>query len=153
MSNTELHDRVVRVISRILEDAAFVFTDTLAPEDIPPAEEWAATGIALDFAGEPSGTLHVWASNGFSCYLSANMLGIDADSPDACSKGLDSLKELLNMIVGNFITVAYGEQKVFHLGLPTELTADVMKSDHANPEAIWLEADGNPVLFVVTVKE
>lgn len=138
-------------ISRILSDAAFIFTDELDDSAKPSGDNWDADGVSLQFFGVPAGELHMWVSKGFACYAAANMLGLDDGSDEARKKGIDALKELLNMIVGNFITAAFGDKPVFDLGLPKDLTKEVMVRDFANANAIWLEAEGNPILFTVDV--
>jgi len=142
-----------QTISRILGEAAFIFTDALADGAKPSDATWDADGVSLQFFGSPGGELRMWVSKGFACYAAANMLGIDGDSDDARRKGTDALKELLNMIVGNFITAAYGDTPVFELGLPKNIPHDLMEKDFASPDAVWLGAEGNPVLFILETDE
>ncbi len=142
-----IEDAAKSVIGRILEEAAFIFTDELSPEDRPHVDSWKADGVRLDFKGNPSGHLHMWASDGFAVYAASNMLGIDPDAEHAKEKGMDALKEILNMVVGNLITELYGESPVFDLGLPTQLSIDHLKADMSDASGIWLSAEENPVLF------
>jgi Chemotaxis phosphatase CheX len=149
MEMNTLHETATQTISRILGEAAFIFTDTLDPGAKPADASWDADGVSLRFFGSPGGQLRMWVGKGFACYAAANMLGLDADSDDARRKGMDALKELLNMIVGNFITAAYGDKPVFELGLPEKISPDLMEKDFSNPDAIWLGAEGNPVLYII----
>jgi CheY-specific phosphatase CheX len=140
-----------QTISRILGEAAFIFTDALDESARPSCNNWDASGVSLIFTGTPSGELRMWVGKGFACFAAANMLGLDEGCDEARQKGLDALKELLNMIVGNFITAAYGEAGVFDLGIPRNLAHEDMAVDFSHPHSFWLEADGNPVLFVIEV--
>ena len=79
MSNTRLAELARETISRILEETAFIFTDTLAPEEYPSSESWPAEGASLRFLGNTSGIFHLWADTSFCRYVAANMLGIDED--------------------------------------------------------------------------
>jgi hypothetical protein len=153
MEMNTLREIATQTISRILGEAAFIFTDALAEGAKPPGAAWDADGVSLRFFGSPGGELRMWVGKGFACYAAANMLGLDADSEDARRKGTDALKELLNMIVGNFITAAYGDTPVFELGLPKNVARDLMEKDFVNPDAVWLGAEGNPVLFVIETDE
>lgn len=138
----------ISVITRILEESAYVFTDVL--ED-PPAQitaDWKATGVKLKFFGKESGEMRMWASDGFAQVVAANMLGIGEEDEQAIQKGMDALKESLNIILGNFITTVYGVELIFDLGLPEAVDPCMLTADMANPEAIWLSAEGYPVLFV-----
>jgi hypothetical protein len=146
-------DIASQTISRILGDAAFIFTDAIDKKGKPAAAGWDADGVSLSFFGKPSGELRMWVSAGFACYAAANMLGIDAASDEARKKGIDALKELLNMIVGNFITACYGDTLVFGLGLPQYLDRGQIIKDAAHPDAIWLAAEGNFILFVLEVRQ
>ena len=143
--------QTIEIVNRILEEAAFVFTDSLLPEDVPDPSTWEASGVALRFFGTPSGEMRMWASNGFSRCVAANMLGVSEDDPAAAEKGLDALKESLNIIVGNYLTAIYGEAPIFDLGLPEPVDRERLERDFDDPGAVLLAADDHPVLFVVSI--
>jgi hypothetical protein len=145
-------DIALQTVNRILSEAAFIFTDNIEKDAVPDLKTWEADGVSLTFSGKPSGELCMWVSPGFACFAAANMLGDDADSEESRAKGLDALKELLNMIVGNFITSAYGDTPVFELGIPQNRDRSFLLEDAAEADSFWLEADGNPVLFVIKTK-
>ena len=142
-------DQTIEIITRVLEEAAFVFTDTLFPEDAPDASSWEASGVALRFFGPVGGEIRMWASDGFSRCVAANMLGVGEDDPAAAEKGLDALKESLNIIVGNYLTDVYGDEPVFDLGLPEPVEYELLRNDFDHPNAVLLAADDHPVLFVI----
>ncbi|MBD3392843.1 MAG: hypothetical protein GF418_12120 [Chitinivibrionales bacterium] len=153
MNKTKEEQLLAQVIGRVFEDAAFVFSDTLEPSKRPLAGTWDAQGVSLSFTGEHSGTLRMWASRGFACYAAANMLGVEEGSPGAREKGMDALRELLNIVVGNYLPLVYGEDPVFDLGLPQELFPAHLDRDRGDPGAVWLEAEGNAVMFVVDMAD
>ena len=142
-------DILAQTVSRIFGEAAFIFTDALDEKAKPLVENWDAEGVSLNFTGKASGELRMWVGSGFARLAAANMLGIDAPSEEARQKGLDALKELINMVVGNYITAAFGDSPVFDLGLPKKLSLDQMTTDFVHPDAVWLEAEGNPLLLVI----
>jgi len=147
MNDNELKDVLLDVISRILQDAAFLFTDDFDEEMTPDFTTWKPRGAQLSFKGPSSGSLHIWAESDFYKIAAANMLGIDENDAEAEKKGIDALKELLNMIVGNFLTEAYGKDEFFELGIPSVLENEQLEKDYTNDENVWLDADGNAVLF------
>ncbi len=153
MPSSEFIEKAVEVINRILSESAFIFTDPMESEDYPDLEEWSAQGVSLQFSGYRSGALSLWAGEDFLRSAAANMLGIDEDSEKAGEKGMDALKEILNIIVGNLITAVFGSEPVFDLGIPSKLAPENITDDYAPDRAIWLEAEGNPVLFILNIEE
>ena len=144
-------EQTIEVVNRVLEETAFVFTDSLMPEEVPDPSNWEASGVALRFFGTPSGEMRMWASDGFARCVAANMLGVAEDDPAAAENGIDALKESLNIIVGNYLTVVYGEEPVFDLGLPGPVDPEQLAQDFAHPEAILLAADDHPVLILIEI--
>jgi len=149
MNDVDKKTTLAGVIGRVFEDAAFVFTDVLDESDKPAAGEWDAEGVELTFSGHCTGTLRMWAGRGFACYAAANMLGIDEEAEGAREKGMDALKELLNIVVGNYLPEVYGDKPVFELGLPRKLPPERLEQDMNDPAGVWLEAEGNAVVFTV----
>ncbi len=146
-----MRDIALQTFGRILGDAAFIFIDSLAENTRPSPDDWDAEGISLKFIGQPSGEFRLWVGSAFTRIVAANMLGIDTDSEETVHKGIDALKELLNIVVGNFITAAYGDTPVFVLGLPEQLQREQLIKDFTDADAVWLAAEGNPVMFLVTI--
>ena len=152
MLNSEIKEKALEVISRILSESAFIFTDPLEEDDQPIIEEWGAEGVFLSFSGHSPGKISMWADKEFLRYTAANMLGIDEESDEASEKGIDALKEILNIIVGNLLTTVYGPEPVFDLGIPEKFAHESIKNEFSVENAIWLQAEGNPVLFLVDIK-
>jgi hypothetical protein len=145
----QVREIIMQTISRVLGEAAFIFTDTLPAGTRPPVDSWEADGVSLQFTGTPTGRIHMWVSRGFACLVAANMLGIDTGAEEARKKGLDALMELLNMITGNFLTEAFGEKPVFTLSLPETIPNDQLADDFNDQNAVWFSADDNPVMFLI----
>lgn len=145
-------EKQIEVISRILEETAFVFTDTISNAAIPDPGTWEVSGVSLDFSGEQSGQMRMWASHGFARSVAANMLGVSDDDPSAAEKGLDALKESLNIIVGNYLTTFFGEEPVFDLGLPQPVDPEKVADDVTSADAVWLSADDHPIMFITEIR-
>lgn len=132
------------VAPRILEEAAFLFSEPLEISD-SQLEAWDPVGVQLRWNGPSTGNMRAWADRSLLSVLAANMLGIDEDDPVSQAKGLDALKESLNMIVGNCLTEAWGPGPVFLLEIP-RLVVDGFR-DTEQAEGIWLSIEGRPVLL------
>jgi hypothetical protein len=142
--NEEMKQAMEIVSIRILEDAAFLFVAP-AEEGTGPGPDWKAAGAELRWSGPREGTMRVWAEPSLLGVLSANMLGIEEDDPAAAAAGPDALREILNMVVGNCLTEAWGPGPVFQLSVPEEADPDLLARDAE--DGFWILAEDKPVLF------
>jgi len=135
---------------RILERAAFLFTEELDEQDRPMASgEWFPKGVALDYSGPFTGELKLWMPAKICRMIASNMLGIDDDADMARKEEEDAIKEILNIILGIYLTDAYGTEPVFHLGIPRILDSEEWL-DSAEAEChFWMAVEGEPVLMSV----
>ena len=142
--NGEMRQAMEIVSVRILEDAAFLFVDQMQ-EGNRPDGNWSPAGAELHWGGPSRGTMRVWMEPAFLAVLSANMLGIEEDDPSAAKAGIDAMREVLNMVVGNSLTEAWGPGPVFDLEIPEDANSEALASDMA--DGFWIDADNHPVLF------
>jgi CheY-specific phosphatase CheX len=152
MLRPQIQTQTVRVISRIVGDAAFMFADELKPEARPEPALWKALGVRLDFSGEAAGNFRLWVGTALAQQFAVNMLGLEADDTLPDAKKHDALREMLNIIVGNFLTGNFGEKAVFAMGIPQLLQADRLAADCLSADALWLSIEGQPVLCVVEIE-
>ncbi len=132
------------VAPRILEESAFLFSERLEIADEPKAF-WNPVGVELFWEGPSNGRMRLWADPELLTVLAANMLGIEETDPVCASKGLDALKETLNMIVGNCLTEAWGPGPVFQLHIPDAVDSSGFALDRES--GFWLSAEGRPMLL------
>jgi len=130
------------IFSETLANLAFMFTD----DDLPFAssgEAWFETSIRYD--GPQSGELRLLCDRAFMKDLAGNLLGTDQDDPDADAKGIDAVKELMNILCGQLVTDFYGSDAVFNLSIPecTRLDdpPDLTKPD--TEDALTLSVSGS----------
>jgi hypothetical protein len=140
----EMFQAMEIVAPRILEEAAFLFSEPLDEAGIPP-EAWDPIGVELRWNGPSTGIMRLWADPSLLAVLAANMLGTDEDDPVSQAKGLDALKESLNMIVGNCLTEAWGPGPVFLLDVPLGIGDRFTTPDRE--EGLWLLTEGKPVFL------
>lgn len=135
---------------RILERAAFLFTDEIDSTSIPAlGSNWNQKGVALEYTGPVCGELRMWMPESLSRMVAANMLGLDDGAPMELEEEEDALKEILNIILGIYLTEAYGTEPIFHLGIPRVLST-VEWADSVKTEGhFWLAVEGVPVLISV----
>lgn len=152
MNNEEITKKVRSVIVRVLEDASFVFSDELAPEERPSGVNWDAEGVSLSFSGDRSGFVRLWADRGFGSILAVNMLGIDGGDPQVGEKGGDAFREMVNIIAGNAMTELFGQTAVIELGIPASADAAMRAADCARSDAVWLSAEEMKIVCVVDLK-
>ncbi len=151
MPERKIDSTAAAVISRIVGDAAFMFTDPLDADGRPVLEGWTALGVSLSFSGDIAGEFRFWASPPLTQGIAVNMLGLDQSAPLSDEKLRDALREIVNIIVGNFLTDMYGDGVVATLGLPRMIDQADLPADYGNPDAQWLSVDGNAVLCVMRI--
>lgn len=136
--------------TKILESATFLFTDKLAPEEIPDMEaNWQQVGVRLEYHGPHSGELRMWINEPLSKIIAQNMLGLDESEECSEEREMDAIKEVLNMILGNFLTEAFGTDDVFHLGIPRIMAEKEIADSLSNPLRFWLNVEGQPLLVSI----
>jgi CheY-specific phosphatase CheX len=149
MNSANIVQTVRAVIARVLEDAAFIFSDELETAANPADAPWTAEGVSLKFSGERTGCFRLWADDGFANLLAENMLGLDVADEQAQEKKIDALKEMVNIIVGNSLTELFGTAAVFELGIPQRAETALRDADCGRSDAIQLQAEGNRIVCVV----
>jgi hypothetical protein len=104
-----------RVLSQILEDAAFLFTEPAPPGSPCPVPLYEAT---LAFTAPRPGKLTLRAGPELGAEAAANLLGLDASEDEAKQNAGPALGELLNMVAGLLMKEWFGTQAHCSLGLP-----------------------------------
>lgn len=114
-----MHDQTTEILttifSEVLADLAFMFTDE-EPGDMTPGDRWLET--TMGYRGRHTGVLRLRCTREFSMKLAANLLGLDTDDADTEHSAHDAVKELMNIVCGQFITAAFGTQELFNLTIP-----------------------------------
>lgn len=105
---------------RILQEAAFAFTDD--PEDSGREPGGAFMACSVAFNGPFHGAMALASGKRLASILAANMLGVDEDDPDADRKKADALGEILNMICGNALPEIAGTRAEFAITAPEPLS-------------------------------
>jgi len=97
------HEHIDAVLGPVLETFAFVYPEPIDASDSPdPGEHLVRATIT--FSGAASGTMSISAPADLCTELAANILGTDADDPDASLRGADTLGEIANIAAGHLAT-------------------------------------------------
>lgn len=105
------------VFCDVVEKMAFMFSDEFE-EGASPAGVRDAIRAFMEFRGPIEGTIALAVAKDLCPEIAANSLGLEPDDEDAISKSDDALKELLNVICGNFLTRVSGDEPIFDLTVP-----------------------------------
>ncbi len=107
----------------------------------------------IELHGAVSGSVSIIAQRDFLSALSHNLLGepeeVNIDDPQQ----EDAFRELGNVLAGNFITEAYGDDVVFDLLNPTVCTISSSQADALFARDVVFEflADGAPIAFTFNI--
>ena len=108
---------------RVLEQLAFMFPEPAAKSELP-THTGEYVSVSMGFKGVFNGTLRLAAPSAICAEIAVNMLGMDLDDEEVAAKGLDALKEVLNVTCGNILTEIAGDEAVFALDIPEATIMD-----------------------------
>ncbi len=113
----EKREVFTRVLEEVLEQLAFMFGEAVEKDEmIVDGEKY--LHVTMGFKGNKTGDVGIAIPSEMSVSLASNILGIDEGEEIALEKSVDALKELLNIVCGQLLTSAYGDEPVFDLTVP-----------------------------------
>jgi len=150
---TEVMDEV---FCKVLETQAFLF-----PERTPAAELPKQSGsmvcTTMEFSGSTGhkGEVEFYAPETMCREIAANSLGVDPDADEAMEMAMDSLKEMLNMVCGNFLTELAGHDAVFDITVPNAavMTNEEWEAALTKPDALCYCADDYAIVCILKMQE
>jgi CheY-specific phosphatase CheX len=134
------------VAESIFEQVAFVFTDDTGIHCRPQDNNWDALGAELKFTGTKSGIIHLWLETRLASSIALNMLAVE--EPLGKEKAIDAVREMCNIISGNFITTAYQNADII-LHIPDSIDDTALKADFFDDDGIWFSSDDGAILILV----
>lgn len=144
MNNATI-DALQATMADVLERYAFVFGDA-CDGDASVLLQPDRLNVSLEFKGPVSGAMVLSVSPGAAHEITANVLGGDSADDVSAQQCEDAVKELLNVMCGQFLLQAYGGDVLF------ELTAPGVTRLAACPSSDWtistLDVDGDPVVVL-----
>ncbi|MGV0950238.1 MAG: chemotaxis protein CheX [Azonexus sp.] len=141
MDPEQLSSALAAAARRVLEDAAFVFTEEVAePAD---ASAWPQTvsQTLLPFVGPVCGRFMLVASARLGETLAAAMVGTEPGAPEAMAQAEDALREVLNMIAGVTLEQVFGDQ-IWELSVAEVRRVSLAEHRASRPgAAVWVHLD------------
>ncbi|MFC1734482.1 chemotaxis protein CheX [Candidatus Hydrogenedentota bacterium] len=151
MSNSNPEEIYSDTVREVLESMAFVFTDPVDASELAPGPG-PFFKVSMHYTGPQKGCLGLAAPVSLAIEMGANMLG--ADESEDTGLAADALKELLNIICGQFLTRYYGETPIFDLSVP--LIQEIERAEWGNlattEGALLLEADESQIIASYSVE-
>ena len=125
--NSKAQQSMNDALSRVFDTSTFLCAYPI--EDSAEVPERAETvGASIQWFGPQNGKLILLVDRNLLNELASNMLGATDEAEFTAEQSVDALKEVLNMICGNFLTSCYGEQSVFDLTPPEWMSPVVVQS-------------------------
>jgi len=147
--NDILQEQLGDVFREIVEQQACMFCAPPDGDEIPAAAgDCIKTSIA--FSGQRAGALTLLAPPALTLELAANMLGLDPDDEAAAEAALDSVGELMNVVLGQLLTRAFSLDAVFDLSTPQvtrSVTAEEWRTLAAAATTVQLVVEDHQVLI------
>lgn len=149
---TDCGDALQNTGARVLEDWAMMLVDPAEGTQIFESSDPFYFGT-VEFAGPKKGTVCIVVQDSFMDALSRNLLGLDPSVEVTDADKQDALKEMANVLTGNFLTEAFGKTDVFDVVLPLvhkvgyDVVERVLHSQSPVKKALYYLADGEPVAF------
>lgn len=145
---------LVHVLETVLEQFAFAFCE-LTPKGELETDEVEFVHSSLSFDGPCSGELSMTMPAGLCAEIAGNILGMDSSDENISDYAQDSLKELLNVYVGNVLTNLYGEDALFIFGTPeiTRFDETGWQEQIEDPHTIGVLVEDAPALLRFVVNE
>ncbi|MBI5060042.1 chemotaxis protein CheX [candidate division KSB1 bacterium] len=145
----DLRQNLETVAERVFDAAAFLAAYPTADREPAPVDR---VGATITFRGPRCGRLALYVERQMLDTLALNMLGEPDDEDPEARRG-DALKEILNMICGNLLTVCYGEAAVFNLSPPELLDESNAPASEPDAQAVRVLLNLEETLAELTITE
>lgn len=136
-----------------VETLAFMFAEPANKDDLH-AQGSEFIEVKMGFAGGMQGAMALVVPAEMPVRIAANVLGMEPDDEFVVERGIDAVKEVLNVTCGRFLTLYAGEKPVFDLSVPETATwsAQQWQAMLAEPGTLAFLVDDMPVLLALSMK-
>jgi chemotaxis protein CheY-P-specific phosphatase CheC len=156
MIMNESNPPLSRVAHHVLEDWAMMLVDPMEPNSLTSIfEDESLFRSSVFFKGPKSGTISIIAPKAFLAQLRENLLGGEEDEGGSCFLEEDGLKEMANVLAGNYLTEAFGDELVFDLMSPQIAAFPLvdLEGTIGSSELAYFLADDTPLVVVCAIQE
>ncbi|HPW69640.1 MAG: chemotaxis protein CheX [Desulfomonilia bacterium] len=150
LSSRAMENAVVSV----LNDMAATRAAMIRPEELPCFGQ-TLIHAHITFEGPSSGELGLLMDPDFAAELASRILGVDEKGDLLQEMVVDAVKELLNVICGQFLTQRFGYEPAFTLGVPRvfPLSAQACNVLLTSPSILIFQSNDSIVPAYVRVKD
>jgi len=113
----KLKDNLAHALESVVKTMASLPVETVDPRDLPDMEA-SLLHAHIGFAGKSSGEIGLLFDPALAALLAARILGLEDRDQLLDDMIEDTVKELLNVVCGQFLTMSFGETPVFTLTVP-----------------------------------
>ncbi len=151
--NTQTRNMLLESVIDVLERFTLVFADP--QENTPLQKSSVYMHSTMTFSGPDQGVLAVSAPLPLCREMAANVLGIIDTEEVSTEQAGDALKELVNVVCGDFVTRLYGENALVDISVPSlhEIDNGKWQELSADDDTIILRAEDYPLLVSSTLEE
>ena len=149
----QFEEELCDVFTTVADTMAYMFAERATADELPDSVDDAVESM-ISFSGPQNGSMLLALPKEMCVELAASALGVGRDDPDIAEKGIDAVKEMLNVICGNMLTRIAGSKPVFDLSVPTsrELDAAAWKSLASHRATVAFMVDDYPALLQLTLQ-
>lgn len=139
---------LAKTFCRVLEQTAFMFAEETAKNRCSLLDN-SFFCSTISFKGPSEGNITLCVPESISSEIAANTLGIDSDQNTSPQMLEDTVKELTNILCGQFITEVEGTVPVFSFSPPVikKLQRENWKTFLASPNSTSVKIDETPLIL------
>lgn len=143
-----------RAVKSVFQNMTGSAADMADPDAVPPFEK-ELIHARITYEGDYSGDLGLLIDPSLASMLSARILGLGTDADLSRDIVEDAMKELLNVICGQFLTIMFGEKLLFSLSVPHVFPLSVQACNmlRTSSPSVVFNVEGQTVLGHVRVKD
>jgi len=147
-------ENLAQALESVINTMASLPVETIDPRDLPDMDA-SLVHAHIIFTGESSGEIGLLFDPSLASLLAARILGIDAKDQLLDDMVEDAVKELLNVVCGQFLTLSFGETPVFSLTVPHvfPLGAPACRALLKGPHVIAFLVNGYTLLAHTRIKQ
>lgn len=151
---SEIHRLLESSSVLVLEDWAMMMVEPLAPGTCSFLGDDQCRIVEVDIVGPKNALLSIACQPKFLLNVARNVLGHDDDEEVPDEVLCDALKELANVVAGNFVTELYGKDDAYRL-LGFRISEDEPRNvcDAFGEYAVSVFGDDEPVLITFTERD
>lgn len=141
--------------TRVLEEWGMMLVDECPPPTLPFDSTAPIYKSWVTMHGVVDGTIEIVAQERFLTVLADNLLGSDSEVQHSLDECKDAFKEMGNVLAGNFLTEAYGDDTVFDLLYPhvAQISDEELRAFTSRKIVYGFVADEAPVAISFAIKE